>query len=243
MRIAHGADPSKGVRNRAPAARWQTWSEGEAVRLVKTAWRAKYFGAACVIAVAWDTQFSPVDVRTLAARHRSATNDDRLIFDCREDGRAKTGRPAIGTVSRRTERLVSAYLAALGAELHPDAILFRNRSGAPYRDDTLADDFAVIRALAFPGDTRQLRDMRRSGTVEAVAGGAGALDIAAKMANSIDKSNELHRTYAPGDLVPVQTADEARLRGRRKLRAANKEGAKVSPGQPGRVSPGGQRDA
>jgi hypothetical protein len=27
----------------------------------------------------------------------------------------------------------------LGAELHPDAILFRNRSGNPYREDTLAD--------------------------------------------------------------------------------------------------------
>jgi hypothetical protein len=61
-----------GIRNIAPAPRWQRWSEGEAVRLVKAAWRHSYAGLACIIAVAWDTQFSPVDVRTLAARHRPA---------------------------------------------------------------------------------------------------------------------------------------------------------------------------
>ena len=42
----------------------------------------------------------------------------------------------------------------LGAELHPDAILFRNRSGNPYREDTLADDFGAVRQAAFPGDKR-----------------------------------------------------------------------------------------
>lgn len=57
--------PTLGIRNRAPAPRWQRWSEGEAVRLVKVAWRNGYRGLPCVIAVAWDTQFSPVDVRTL----------------------------------------------------------------------------------------------------------------------------------------------------------------------------------
>ena len=38
------------------------------------------------------------------------------------------------------------YLDGLGADLHPAAILFRNRSGAPYREDTLTDDFASVRA-------------------------------------------------------------------------------------------------
>jgi len=104
MKVARTADPSTGVRNRAPAPRWQRWSEGEAVRLVKTARRHGYQGLACIIAVAWDTQFSPVDVRSLAAHHR-ATNSGRLVFDRRADGRAKTGRPAFGTLCERTERL------------------------------------------------------------------------------------------------------------------------------------------
>jgi hypothetical protein len=227
MKIARGVDPSKGVRNRAPAPRHQRWTEGEAVRLVKDAWRSGYRGLACIIAIAWDTSFSPVDVRTLAARHRSEANNGGLMFDRRDEGRAKTGKAAIGTISRRTERLVTAYLAALGANLHPDAILFRNRSGNPYRQDTLADDFGTLREAIFPGDKRRLMDMRRSGTLEAIAGGAEGFALAAKMANSIEHSNALHRTYAPVDEVAVQNVDEARLRGRRKLRVVNKTGRKV----------------
>src|SRR5262249_62353486 len=125
----------------AAAPRWQRWNEGEAVRLVKTAWREGYCGLACIIAVSWDTQFSPVDARTLADRHRVMI-DGRLVFDRQADGRTKTGRAAIGTVSRRTERLVSEYLSRLGTALLPDAVLFRTRSGAAYIEATLSHDFA-----------------------------------------------------------------------------------------------------
>lgn len=218
MKIARTADPTLGIRNKAPPPRHQRWSEGEATRLVKHAWRSGARGLACVIATCWDTQFSPVDARTLKARHR-AVHRGRLFFDRQIEGRAKTGRAAIGTISRRTELLVTTYLAEMSAELHPDAILFRNRSGNPYREDTLADDFAKVREAIFPGDKRRLMDMRRSGTVEAVAGGADGIGLAAKMANSIDRSNVLHKTYAPGDIDTVRSVDEARVRGRRKMRA------------------------
>ena len=236
MKIAVGADPSRGVRNRAPAPRFQRWSEGEVVRLVKGAWRRGYRGLACIVAVAWDTQFSPVDARTLRERHRAVAGG-RLIFDRQADGRAKTGRAAIGTLSRRTERLVSEYLT--DTERLPDAVLFRMRAGSPYREATLAHDFAALRAIVFPGDDRKLMDMRRSGTIEAVAGGADAVGIAAKMANSIGRSNALHKTYAPVDVEAVRNADEARLHGRRKMRGENKHGEKVSKKQPTVVSKGG----
>jgi hypothetical protein len=235
MKVARTEDPSLGVRNRAPAPRWQQWSEGEAVRLVKEARRRGYHGLACIIAVSWDTSFSPVDVRTLAARHQ-ALSGGRTMFDRQADGRAKTGRPAIGTVSARTEKLVLAYFRKRSAELHPDAILFRTRSGSVYREATLAHDFSAIRALAFPGDTRRLMDMRRSGTVEAVAGGATALGLAAKLANSINRSNTLHKTYAPGDVDTVRDVDDARIRGRRKMRNVNEQGVNVSTKQPSGVS-------
>jgi hypothetical protein len=227
MRVARTADPSMGVRNRAPAPRWQRWSEGEAVRLVKAAWRHGYRGLACIVAVAWDTQFSPVDVRTLAERHR-AVIAGRLVFDRQADGRAKTGRAALGTVSARTERLVTAYLAQLAIDLHPDAVLFRTRTGAAYGREPLSHDFAAVRALAFPGDERRLMDMRRSGVVEAVAGKADAIGLAAKLANSIGRSNTLHKTYAPVDIEAVRNTDAARLRGRRRMRAENETGVKVS---------------
>jgi hypothetical protein len=235
MRFARTADPSMGIRNRAPAPRWQRWSEGETVRLVKTAWRLGYHGLACVIAVAWDTQFSPVDVRTLRGRHK-AILDGRLVFDRQADGRTKTGRAAIGTLCIRTERLVNAYFAELQVELHPDGVLFRTRTGNAYGRDTLAHDFAAARAVAFPGDERRLMDMRRSGVVEAVAGDAGPLGLAAKLANSIGRSNALHKTYAPVDIEAVRNTDAARLRGRRRMRTENESGAKVSKTQPSRVS-------
>ena len=231
MRIARTADPSMGIRNRAPSPRWQRWSEGETVRLVKTAWRCGYHGLACVIAVAWDTQFSPVDVRTLRGRHKAIIGG-RLVFDRQADGRTKTGRAAIGTLSVRTEQLVNAYYAELQIDLHPDGVLFRTRTGNAYGRDILAHDFAAVRALAFPGDNRRLMDMRRSGVVEAVAGDAGPLGLAAKLANSIGRSNALHKPYAPVDIEAVRNTDAARLRGRRRMRAENESGAKVSKKQP-----------
>ena len=59
------ADPSLGVRNVEPKPRQAVWEHSEVVRLAKGAWRAGYKGLAAVMAVAWDTSFSPVDVRSL----------------------------------------------------------------------------------------------------------------------------------------------------------------------------------
>jgi hypothetical protein len=217
MKIARGEDPSLAVTNNAPQPRSARWSEGEAVRLAKGAWRAGYKGLACVIAVAWDSTFSPVDVRTLRQRHLKYSHG-RLIFDRAVEGRQKTGRAAIGTVSARTQALVTLYLTQRKVKLHDDAFLFCTRSATPYREDVLAHDFAAVRAAVFAGDRRRLSDMRRSGAVEAIAGAAQPGTLSAKMANSIEASNFLHRTYAPIDLASVRLADEARLRGRRRMR-------------------------
>jgi hypothetical protein len=130
----------------------------------------------------------------------------------------------------------------LALELHPDAILFRNRSGNPYREDTLSDDFAAARELTFPSDKRRLMDMRRSGVVEAIAGEIGPIGLAAKLANSIERSNTLHKTYAPVDIEAVRNADAARLKGRQRMRAENETGAKVSKQQPAGVSNGRRRE-
>jgi hypothetical protein len=83
-------------------------------------------------------------------------------------------------------------------------------------------------------------DMQRSGTVEAIAGGADAVGLSAEMANSIGRSNKLHKTCAPVAIEAVRNTDEARVQGRRKIRARNKEGEKVSTQQSGKVSTGGQ---
>lgn len=219
------ADPSAGVRNTEPAPRRAMWAEGEVVRLVKAAWRSGHRGLAAVIAVAWDSQLSPVDVRSLTASQR-VRDAQGLAFVL---SRAKTGRGAVGTLTRRSAAVVDAYIAGLGFDLLDNAPIFRTRGHAvgdrggkpwaprPYTKDKLSEDFRTIREAVFgPGETRTLADFRRSGAVEAIRGGVEAEQLAAKMANDLDTSKALHKTYAPVDLATARKVDEARRKGRRR---------------------------
>jgi len=182
---------------------------------VKATWRAGYHGLAACMAVAWDSQLSPVDARTLKAG-QMRRDMIGVWFDV---ARAKTGRSAHATISARTERLLTAYIERFPAQLTPDAPIFRNHSGAPYSKDTLGDDFRDVRALVFGHqETRRLADFRRAGTVEALVGGIDPETLSNKMANTLSRSNFLHDTYAPVQLVRVREADAARKRGRAKLR-------------------------
>jgi hypothetical protein len=238
MRTASGAkycerdhDPSLGVRRETPAPRQAIWFEGEAVRLVKRAWRMGYHGLSVALAVAWDTMLSPVDVRTLTRAQLSGDADGPLF----QLARAKTGKAAIGTLSKRTEWLLKAYLETLPPGLHPSAPIFRTRGyvptvkggkprpPVPYTADTLGDDFRDVRSIEFHGDRRQLLDFRRSGAVEAKAGQVDPAALADKMANSIDSNKFLQSTYLPADARVVRLADEARTRGRTRLRGATRK--------------------
>lgn len=221
LRYVHVDDPSIKIRNTSAPPRWQTWTDGEVVRLVKTAIRTQDLKMAALIACVWDTQFQPGDVRTLRARHL-ATIGGRYMFDKSKDGREKTGAPVLGTLTPRTHKLLSAYLATRPAMM-PEAALFplSASTGRPPTISELSRAFRAIVEKTFPGDPRQLRDMRRSGTVEAFAGGASAPDVGSKMANSIGQSNTLFRTYNPVDLAAVQRADVARIEGRKRRRKAN----------------------
>ena len=162
------ADPSLGVRNRAAPGRSATWSEGEVARLCKRAWRDGYYGLAAVIAVAWSSTSQPRRREGLRAS-QLARNDQGVFFT----KRGKTGAPVGVALSDRALAVLQAYIAHLGVELHGEAYMFRNRSGAPYSSDTLGDDFRDIRHAHFGGhQSRTLADFRRSGAVEAIAGDA-----------------------------------------------------------------------
>lgn len=207
-------DPSQIIRNTAPRGRSATWKPGEVARLGKTAWRKGYRGLAALLAVAWDTQFSPGDVRALKASQRQ--RDARGGFFVSHRG--KTGQEVVGTLTPRSERILEAYLTSMGASPVGDAPLFRNRSGQPYTADTLGDDFRDVREIVFPNDTRKLLDIRRTGAVEALAGEADPAAMAAKMGNSIDQNRQLAETYLPRRAATVRLADETRKRGRRAIR-------------------------
>lgn len=229
---ARDADPSLGVRNTAAAGRSATWTEGEVVRLVKGAWRAGYRGLAAAVAVMWDTQLSPVDVRTLTPGQLARTAVGAAFFT----ERAKTGAPVGAVLSRRTVRLLEAYLAGLGYTLHTDAPIFRSRGlptpgpkggrphpGRPFTKDILSEEFRAVRTELFgAGERRQLLDLRRSGAVEAIAGGTNAEKLSHAMGNTLSSSNALYRTYVPANLTTVKDVAEARRRGRQKLRDENR---------------------
>jgi hypothetical protein len=240
-------DPSFGIRRKTPKGRSARWAFEEIRRLVKRAVRMRRYGLACIMAIEWDTQFSPVDVRTLRARHRTIIGG-RLVFD-RNEGRTKAEEGAekavVGTLSRRTERRVRWYIRHQygDAELSPNTILFlspgsepvsrkglpgewggnhgggKPRQQAPYSKDLLSKDFARVREAEFGKlETRKLSDMRRSGSVEALAGSVDPGALAAKMGNTIDESRELQKTYLPSQVAVVRLVDDARVIGRRRLK-------------------------
>jgi len=214
-------DPSLTIRNRSPRGRVAVFTEGQVVRLVKSSWRMNHRGLACIMASAWDTAFSPVDCRTVTPSQWFTDKGGSFFVKYRQ----KTGSTdedaaeAIGTLSRRTERLIEAYLSGLGTDLLPEAPMFRNQKGTAYSKDALCRSFRKVLKAEFPGDTRKLMDFRRSGSQEAQAGDVSSLALATKLANSINQSKRLQDTYLPKRTATVRLADEARKRGRQRLRA------------------------
>ena len=195
-------DPSFAFANTAPEPRQAIWSEAEAAQLAKRAWREGYKGLAACLAVAWDSMLSPVDVRRLRADQLQRDNQGEWF----ELARAKTGNRAFGTISRRSGRVLHAYLETL-PDLRASAPIFRNRAGCAYTKDGLGDDFRAVRTLVFgEQETRQLADFRRSGSVEALAGDATAEKLSVKMANSISASVRCRRRTCPTRWPPCATS-------------------------------------
>lgn len=220
-------DPSLLTANSAPEARSASWIDHEVKILVQRAWRRGYHGLAALMAVAWDSQLSPVDCRNLTPADRI---DDRLGTYFEVD-RAKTGRAAAATLSQWSKAILDAYLAQQASAARDSAPIFRTRyipptvKGGrtwlprPYTKDKLGKDFRAIRDDAFGGgEARQLADMRRSGTIEAFAGGAEPSKVAAKMANTLAASNQLQKVYNPVHVASVRLVDAARVVGRARIR-------------------------
>lgn len=221
LKYAAGDDPSLAVRNTEPKGRKETWTEGEAVRLVKRALRMGYYGLGAALACMWDGAVAPIDARRLTLAQRRKDGQGTWF----ELGRAKTGRDAVLTLSKRSERLLDWYLEKHfgAADPLPTMAIFRTRRGAAYLKNSFSEDFRDVRAVEFPGDTRKMLDFRRSGSSEAVAGGVEGTVLSAKLANSLSESKKLEQTYVPVQVEIVRRADAARLEGRRALRK-NKRG-------------------
>jgi hypothetical protein len=234
------SDPAKSFANGAPQPRQEIWQRKEVLRLVQVAWRNHFRGLAACMAVAYDSMFSPIDARTLTPA-QSRGDIGGLWFAL---GRAKTGKAAAGTLTKWSQAILLAYLAGAGVDFHATAPIFRtrgraalpkSRGGKPwaprlYTKDSLVNDFAIVRALAFgPGETRQLADMRRTGAVEGDAGGGSVADQSNKMANTVGVNNRLRKTYNPVNLGSVRRFDEARAIGAKVLEERKPHESVTSP--------------
>lgn len=237
----HAADPSKSFANTPPQPRDQIWRRREVLRLVQVAWRHEYYGLAALMAVAWDSQLSPVDNRSLTLAQ--AKRDPAGVYFALD--RTKTAKAAAATLTQWSLAILVAYLGRFGAELMDATPLFWTRGGKPvsragatgqwggdhgggrhivprpYTKSSLNQDFRTVRELAFGKDEkRQLQDMRRSGAVEGDAGGATVEDQSNKMANTVDRNKQLRKAYNPVNVASVRRFDEARAIGAKKLEAA-----------------------
>jgi hypothetical protein len=223
------SDPSLAFSNTAPDPRQEVWQHAEVVQLVDCAWRRGKKGLAALMAVIWDSMLSPGDARSLTPGQRARDQQGAMFFL----DRAKTGRAAAGTLTPWSEQLLESYMADLGVGLLDNAPIFRTAGSVPgpkggrrwmpqpYSASKMDRDFREIREEVFGAEEhRQLADMRRSGAVEADAGGTTDSDLANKMANTINASARLRKTYTPVNVVSVRRVDEARQRGRKAIKDA-----------------------
>ena len=222
-------DPSFAFANPAPGPRKDIWKYAEVVQLVEHAWTHGKPGLAALMAVIWDSKLSPGDARALTPGQRARDTHGAMIFL----HRANTGGAAPRALTSWSEQILEAYIGSLGVDLLDNAPIFRTAGSEtgpklgrrwlpqPYSGSKMDRDFREIRTGVFgKNEQRQLADMRRSGAVEVDAGGATNTDLSEnpKMANTINASAQLRKTYTPVNVVSVRRVDEARKRGRKAIK-------------------------
>ena len=163
----------------------------------------------------WDFKLSPGDARALTPGQRARDAHGAMIFL----HRANTGGAGTGALTSWSEQILEAYIGSLGVDLLDNAPIFRTAGSEtgpklgrrwlpqPYSGSKMDRDFREIRTGVFgKNEQRQLADMRRSGAVEVDAGGATNTDLSEnpKMANTIDASAQLRKTYTPVNVVSVR---------------------------------------
>lgn len=222
-------DPASKIRRDSQNSRTEYWTDKEIDLLIEGAVKLNMLAVACIISIAWDTIFQPGDARTLRRKELFVVGDDWVI----DRGRIKNGTKVLGHLKARSRHLLESYLRSLGFSLDPDSQIFRTRGSrstskggrpqapAPYTKNTLAKDFRTLRTIVFgPNEKRKLMDLRRSGTMEAVAGNATAEQIGQTLGNDFKNSKKLQTTYAPNHLASVKQVEAARRRGRKLLASA-----------------------
>lgn len=208
------ASPAAALRNPQPKGRSAIWLGAEIDLLAKKAAGLGYAGMGLAIRTGWETMFSPIDVWTL--RPKELRHDGGGWYFHRD--RTKTGKEVFAAISDGLATDLLAYLKAQDRAEADVTPIIRQRNGQAYRSkDTFGDDFRAVRAKAFPGDTRQFMDIRRSANVEADAAGADKATMGELLANGMADNKFLDETYTPPTVSKARDVAVQRLLGRAKL--------------------------
>jgi integrase len=202
------------LKNPQPRGRTAIWLHAEIEDLAAVAAIAGFEGMSLAIRLAWETMFSPVDIWTLRPRELAQDGSGWFV----RHSRAKTGKEAYAALSEALAADLAEYLADQGRAEADETPILRQRDGNAYRSkDTFGDDFRAVRAIAFPGDTRQFLDIRRSANVEADAAGADKRTMGELLANGLADSRFLEETYTPPTVAKARDVAAQRVAGRAKL--------------------------
>lgn len=203
------------VMNPRPPGRDALWLHDEVMDLIAAAEALDLFGPALAIRISWDAMLSPWDAFALPiGGFLEAVDEVRTT-------RQKSKRKVFASIGVATADAARAYLKrmeAAGVALEPGAPLIRNKQLAPYSGPHAKKyferDFRLIREKAFPGDRRQMLDLRRSAITEGRMGGATLDDLGTTAANNLATDEVLQSTYA---LAASKKVRDARDAGRKAL--------------------------
>jgi hypothetical protein len=210
--------PIGGIANPAPPGRSEIWLAEEIEVLIPAASENGFSGMSLAIWIAWETLYSPIDVRTLTLSQLKTDKTGAYFTQSRN----KTKKPALAAISNSLHRTIQLYVGRLPVYPLPDIPFIRQRNGNAYRSkDTFSDDFRTIRTKAFLDEKRHFQDIRRSGNVEADLGGASAEDRGEILANSLASSAFLEETYTPPTVTKARQVSEKRSIGRTFLKEEN----------------------
>lgn len=198
-------DPTQATTVKQPKARKQKWTPEQVELAINTAWDAGYRGAAVAMAIAYDTGLSPVDVRTLTM---GQIQGDRL----NAVSRTKTDQRVEGQLWPETLDWIAAYHDDLGIASAPSGLVIRTRRGKPYTKDILAKDIRTVRRMVGLPEELQLRDMRRTATIEEIEGGATTKQVAAARGWAEKSAGKMSDTYGPANFEMAKAAHDQRPR-------------------------------
>lgn len=197
-----GFNPALAVKVKQPPARKLRWSAEQVEAAIATATAEGYHGAALALGIAYDTGLRPGDIRALAW---GQVQGDKLVLT-----QAKTGREIHAPLYPETVEAIRAYVAQLGAIPLPSAPLIRTKRGRPYTKDRLTRDVRLIQRRAGVPDALQLRDLRRTVTIEEAEAGATAAEMTAGRGWSHRTGVKMQDTYAPASLEMARAAKAKR---------------------------------